>query len=292
MDSGIPGLPRLATAMGEEAISFESDPLWYKDAVIYQLHVRAFFDSNDDGVGDFKGLTQKLDYIARLGVNTIWLLPFYPSPMRDDGYDIADYLGINPAYGTLEDFQTFVTEAHHRGLKVITELVVNHTSDQHPWFQRARLAERDSTGAQLLRLERHGSKVSGDADHLHGHRGIELGVGQRREAVLLAPVLRASARLEPQQPRRREGSHQRDGAMARSRRRRAAARRDPLSLRPRRHEQREPAGDARGREGNPRRDRRGVSEPHAARRGEPMARGRARVFRRTGTSATWPITSR
>jgi len=144
MDSGIPGLPRLATAMGEEAISFESDPLWYKDAVIYQLHVRAFFDSNDDGVGDFKGLTQKLDYIARLGVNTIWLLPFYPSPMRDDGYDIADYLGINPAYGTLEDFQTFVTEAHHRGLKVITELVVNHTSDQHPWFQRARLAERDS----------------------------------------------------------------------------------------------------------------------------------------------------
>src|SRR5207344_2641027 len=126
------------------AVDTPSDPLWYKDAVIYQLHVRAFFDSNDDGVGDFKGLTQKLDYIARLGVNTIWLLPFYPSPMRDDGYDIADYLGINPAYGTLEDFQTFVTEAHHRGLKVITELVVNHTSDQHPWFQRARLAERDS----------------------------------------------------------------------------------------------------------------------------------------------------
>ena len=143
MDSGIPGLPRLATAM-EEAISFESDPLWYKDAIIYQLHVRAFFDSNDDGIGDFKGLTQKLDYIARARREHNLAAAVLPSPMRDDGYDIADYLGINPAYGTLEDFQTFVTEAHHRGLKVITELVVNHTSDQHPWFQRARLAERDS----------------------------------------------------------------------------------------------------------------------------------------------------
>jgi maltose alpha-D-glucosyltransferase/alpha-amylase len=127
-----------------DALSFETDPLWYKDAVIYQLHVRAFFDANNDGVGDFKGLTDKLDYVARLGVNAIWLLPFYPSPMRDDGYDIADYLGINPVYGTPEDFATFVTEAHRRGLKVITELVVNHTSDEHPWFKRARAAPRDS----------------------------------------------------------------------------------------------------------------------------------------------------
>jgi maltose alpha-D-glucosyltransferase/alpha-amylase len=127
-----------------EALSFENDPLWYKDAVIYQLHVRAFFDSNDDGVGDFKGLKEKLDYVARLGVNAIWLLPFYPSPMRDDGYDIADYLGINPVYGTHDDFATFVAEAHRRGIKVITELVVNHTSDQHPWFKRARAAPRDS----------------------------------------------------------------------------------------------------------------------------------------------------
>jgi maltose alpha-D-glucosyltransferase/alpha-amylase len=126
------------------AKAFQDDPLWYKDAVIYQLHVRSFFDSNDDGVGDFPGLTQKLDYIERLGVNAIWLLPFYPSPMRDDGYDIADYLGINPVYGTHADFRTFVREAHARGLKVITELVVNHTSDQHPWFQAARAAPRGS----------------------------------------------------------------------------------------------------------------------------------------------------
>jgi maltose alpha-D-glucosyltransferase/alpha-amylase len=114
------------------------DPLWYKDAVIYEVHVRAFFDSNDDGVGDFAGLTRKLDYIQDLGVNTIWLLPFYPSPGKDDGYDIADYHNIHPQYGTREDFKLFVAEAHRRGLRVITELVINHTSDAHPWFQIAR----------------------------------------------------------------------------------------------------------------------------------------------------------
>jgi maltose alpha-D-glucosyltransferase / alpha-amylase len=116
------------------------DPLWYKDAVVYEVHVRAFFDSNDDGVGDFTGLVSKLDYIQDLGVNTIWLLPFYPSPGKDDGYDIADYHNIHPQYGTREDFQAFVREAHRRNLRVITELVVNHTSDQHPWFEAARRA--------------------------------------------------------------------------------------------------------------------------------------------------------
>ncbi len=116
------------------------DELWYKDALIYQAHVRAFADNNADGIGDFAGLTQKLDYIQDLGVNTLWLLPFCPSPGKDDGYDIADYLDIHPQYGSLEDFRAFIQEAHRRGLKVITELVVNHTSDQHPWFQAARLA--------------------------------------------------------------------------------------------------------------------------------------------------------
>jgi maltose alpha-D-glucosyltransferase/alpha-amylase len=120
------------------------DPLWYKDAIIYQLHVKAFFDANNDGIGDFAGLTSKLDYLQDLGVTTLWLLPFYPSPLRDDGYDIADYRGINPSYGNLADFRTFVREAHRRNLRVITELVVNHTSDQHPWFQRARRAKRGS----------------------------------------------------------------------------------------------------------------------------------------------------
>jgi len=114
--------------------------LWYKDAVIYQLHVKAFADSNGDGIGDFRGLIERLPYIKDLGATAVWLLPFYPSPLRDDGYDIADYTGVHPDVGTLADFDHFLAEAHRRGLRVITELVLNHTSDQHPWFQRARRA--------------------------------------------------------------------------------------------------------------------------------------------------------
>jgi maltose alpha-D-glucosyltransferase/alpha-amylase len=122
----------------------EPDALWYKDAIIYELHPRAFHDSNADGIGDFRGLTEKLDYLQDLGITALWLLPFYPSPLRDDGYDIADYTDVHPAYGTLRDVETLLREAHRRGLRVITELVLNHTSDQHPWFQRARRAPPDS----------------------------------------------------------------------------------------------------------------------------------------------------
>ncbi|MCQ1764355.1 maltose alpha-D-glucosyltransferase [Neorhizobium galegae] len=118
----------------------ESDPLWYKDAIIYQLHIKSFFDANGDGIGDFQGLHEKLDHIASLGANAIWLLPFFPSPRRDDGYDIADYGNVSSDYGTIEEFQAFVEAAHQRGIRVIIELVINHTSDQHPWFQRARHA--------------------------------------------------------------------------------------------------------------------------------------------------------
>ncbi|AXA24434.1 maltose alpha-D-glucosyltransferase [Pseudomonas putida] len=124
--------------------AFIDDPLWYKDAVIYQLHIKSFFDSNNDGIGDFAGLISKLDYIAELGVNTLWLLPFYPSPRRDDGYDIGEYKAVHPDYGSMADARRFIAEAHKRGLRVITELVINHTSDQHPWFQRARHAKRGS----------------------------------------------------------------------------------------------------------------------------------------------------
>ena len=123
----------------------DTDALWYKDAIIYELHVRAFRDSDGDGMGDFRGLTAKLDYLEDLGVTAIWLLPFYPSPWRDDGYDISDYTSVHPAYGTTRDFREFMNAAHERGLKVVTELVINHTSDQHPWFQRARKAPADSS---------------------------------------------------------------------------------------------------------------------------------------------------
>ncbi|MEM7623169.1 MAG: maltose alpha-D-glucosyltransferase, partial [Planctomycetota bacterium] len=118
---------------------------WYKDAVIYEVHVRAFQDSNGDGIGDFRGLTSRLDYLQDLGVTAVWVLPFYPSPLRDDGYDIADYTSVNPSYGSMADVRRFVTEAHKRDIKVITELVINHTSDQHPWFQRARRAPAGSS---------------------------------------------------------------------------------------------------------------------------------------------------
>ena len=126
-------------------MALDPDPLWYQDAIIYELHVRAFMDSNGDGIGDFRGLEQRLDYLQDLGVTALWLLPFYPSPLRDDGYDIADYNSINPSYGDMDDFRRFLDAAHARGLRVITELVINHTSDQHPWFQRAR---RDEPGGR------------------------------------------------------------------------------------------------------------------------------------------------
>src|ERR1700691_4182231 len=136
MNDGAPPALDPATLSGLDV----DDPLWYKDAVIYQLNVKSFLDSNDDGIGDFQGLTSKLGYIRDLGVNTIWLMPFYPSPLRDDGYDIADYKNVHPQYGTLDDFRTMLREAHRLGLKVVTELIINHTSDQHPWFQAARKA--------------------------------------------------------------------------------------------------------------------------------------------------------
>ena len=130
--------------MAQQPTKLDDELHWYKDAVIYELHIKAFRDSNGDGIGDFGGLLEKLDYLQDLGVTAIWVLPFYPSPLRDDGYDIKDYYTINPSYGKLKDFKKFLKEAHKRGLKVITELVINHTSDQHPWFQRARKAKPGS----------------------------------------------------------------------------------------------------------------------------------------------------
>jgi len=136
--------PAAAVDLEQAAIGISDDPLWYRDAVIYQLNVKAFFDSNGDGVGDFQGVAAKLDYVRDLGVNTVWLMPFYPSPLRDDGYDISDYDNVHPQYGTLADFRALLGQAHQRGLRVITELVINHTSDAHPWFQAARAAPAGS----------------------------------------------------------------------------------------------------------------------------------------------------
>ncbi len=130
--------------MQNSHLLLNDDPLWFKDAIIYEVPVRAFADSNGDGIGDFRGLTEKLDYLQDLGVTALWVLPFFPSPLRDDGYDIADYTNVNPIYGTLEDFKAFLEAAHQRGIRVIIELIINHTSDQHPWFQRARRSPKGS----------------------------------------------------------------------------------------------------------------------------------------------------
>ena len=150
----------------KQAATRPPDQLWYKDAIIYQLHVKSFFDSNDDGIGDFPGLISKLDYIADLGVNAIWLLPFYPSPRLDDGYDISAYRDVHPDYGTLADFRHFVRAAHARDIRVITELEINHTSDQHPWFQRARRAKPGSSWRNFYVWSRQRSKICRHAHHL------------------------------------------------------------------------------------------------------------------------------
>ena len=142
-------------------VAAADDPLWYKDAIIYQMHVKSFFDANNDGVGDFPGLMMKLDYIAELGVNTIWLLPFYPSPRLDDGYDISEYRAVHPDYGTMADVKRFIAAAHARGIRIITELVINHTSDQHPWFQRARRAKPGSPARNFYVWSDNDQKYSG-----------------------------------------------------------------------------------------------------------------------------------
>ena len=134
----LPGPTALSQPIGK-------NPGWYKDAIIYELRVRSFYDDNGDGIGDFRGLASRLDYLQNLGITAIWLLPFYPSPMRDDGYDIAEYTGVQPECGTLADFEYFLDQAHRRGIRVITELVLNHTSDRHPWFRRARQAPPGSS---------------------------------------------------------------------------------------------------------------------------------------------------
>jgi maltose alpha-D-glucosyltransferase/alpha-amylase len=136
--TGPPPGPKVVLSRAGEKLA--PDPAWYRDAIIYEVRVRSFFDSNDDGIGDFRGLTGKLDYLQDLGVNAIWVLPFYPSPLRDDGYDIADYTDVHPDVGTLADLEELVAAAHRRGIRIINELVLNHTSDQHPWFKRARRA--------------------------------------------------------------------------------------------------------------------------------------------------------
>ena len=207
-------------------------------------------------------------------------MPFYPSPMRDDGYDVADYEDVHPPYGTREDFKRFVREAHERGLRVITELIVNHTSDQHPWFQAARRAPAGSRQARLLRLERRPEQVRRHAHHLHRHRDVQLGVGPGGAAVLLAPLLQPPARPQLRQPARAARGAAHHALLARHGRRRLPARRHPLPGRARGHQQREQPRDARGHQADPRRPRRSTTAASCCSPRPTVARGRAPVLRR------------
>ena len=195
-----------------------AEQLWYKDAIIYQLHVKSFFDSNDDGIGDFPGLISKLDYIADLGVNAIWLLPFYPSPRLDDGYDISAYRDVHPDYGSLADFRHFVRAAHSRGIRVITEMVINHTSDQHPLVPACPPRQAGIALAEFLCLVRQRSEIRRHAHHLHRRRALELDLGPGGRRLLLAPVLFASARSEFRQSAGAQGGAERDAVLAAARR--------------------------------------------------------------------------
>ena len=244
------------------------DPLWYKDAVIYQLHVKSFFDANNDGIGDFAGLLTKLDYIAELGVNTIWLLPFYPSPRRDDGYDISDYRGVHPDYGTLADVRAFITEAHARGLRVVTELVINHTSDQHPWFQRARRAKPGSSARNFYVWSDTDQRYAGTRIIFLRHREVQLDLGSGRQRLFLASLLLASAGPEFRQSAGaaavlsvlRYWLEAGSGWLP--------ARCRALPGRARGHQQRKSARDACHAQAHPRGARCRISRTHAARRGQ------------------------
>jgi hypothetical protein len=196
-----PPRARRGRVADREVSKLSHDAVWYRDAIIYELHVKAYCDSNGDGIGDFRGLISRLDHLKDLGVDCIWILPMYPSPFRDDGYDISDYTSIHPDYGTFQDFRDFLTEAHARGLRVITELVMNHTSDQHPWFQEAR-SSRDNPKRDWYVWSDTDTRYPGCAHHLPRHRAVELGVGSSIEVVLLAPLLQPPARPQLRQSAR------------------------------------------------------------------------------------------
>ena len=265
--------------MSEPGHWFEAEPLWFKTAVFYEIHIRGFFDGNGDGSGDFRGLTEKLDYLQWLGIDCIWLLPFYKSPLRDGGYDIADFMLIHPDYGVVEDVRDFIEQAHQRGIRVIADLVMNHTSSDHPWFQESR-SSPDRPQARLVRLVGHRAPLRGRADHLRRHRDVELDLGRAGRRVLLAPLLLPPARPELRQPRGPGRDAGGAALLARPRPRRLPAGRRAVPVRARGDDLREPARDARLPQARARGDRRELPRPRAAGRGQPVAGRRRRLLRR------------
>src|SRR6058998_398087 len=267
--------------MPPDASGLTDDPLWYKDAIIYELHVRTFYDSDGDGVGDFLGLTQRLDYLQDLGVTALWLLPFCPSPLKDDGYDTSDFTGVHATYGTMRDFKTFLREAHRRGLRVIIELVLNHTSDQHAWFRRARQAKPGNhwrkfyvwsdtpekyREARIIFKDFEPSNWTWDpvaqAHYWHRFYAHQPDLNYDHPEVRRTMLRVVDFWLEL-------GVDGLPGCRA-------------LSLRARGNELREPPGNPRVPQGAPGSRRRALPEPDAPGRGQPVAGGCQRLFRRRG----------
>ena len=259
----------------------ENDREWYKRAVFYEVLVRAFADSNGDGTGDLRGLIDKLDYLSWLGVDCLWLPPFYDSPLRDGGYDISDYRKVLPEFGKVEDFVALLDAAHERGIRVIIDLVMNHTSDAHRWFQESR-HHPDGPVRRLLRLARRRHRLSGRADHLRRHRAQQLDLRPGPQAVLLAPVLLPPARSELREPRRRRRDDRHPAVLARSRARRFPAGRGAVPLRGGGHERREPAEDPRIPQAVPQGAGHRIPERDPAGRGQPVAGRCRRLLRRPG----------
>ncbi len=242
--------------------------------------MRAFADSNGDGTGDLRGLADKLDYLQWLGVDCLWLPPFYASPLRDGGYDISDFRAVLPEFGTVDDFVHLLEEAHKRDIRVITDLVLNHTSDAHPWFQESR-NDPDGPYGDYYVWSDDDSALRRRAHHLRRHRVVQLDVRPGARAVLLAPLLQPPARPQLRERRGPGGDDRRPALLARPRHRRLPARRRALPVRGGGHQLREPPAHARIPPQVPRDGRPRVSRPHPARRGQPVAGGRRGVLRRS-----------
>ena len=233
---------RLRSLDGPEGQSAVSDqPDWYRRAVFYEVPVRGFYDANGDGIGDLRGLQEKLEYLEWLGVDCLWLLPYYPSPMRDGGYDISDFMTIHPDLGTdRRSRRSSWTTPIAAGIRIIADLVMNHTSDEHPWFIESRSSRTNPTRG-LVRLERRRQAVARGAGRLRRRRDLELDLGPGAPAVLLAPLLLAPARPQLRQSRRRGRDVRRGPSLARPRARRVPPRRRLLPVPARRHDRREPS---------------------------------------------------
>ena len=255
------------------------DPEWYKRAVFYEVLIRGFQDANGDGTGDLPGLISKLDYLEWLGIDCLWLLPIYQSPLRDGGYDISDFMAVLPEYGNIGDFVALVDEAHKRGIRVIADLVMNHTSDQHPWFQASR-SDPDGPYGDFYVWSDTDDKYSGARVIFVDTEAVQLDLRPGPRPVLLAPVLLPPAGPELREPARARRDDRGAAVLAGPGHRRLPAGRGALPVRARGHQLREPQGDARVPEADPDRDRQALPGQGAAGRGQPVARGRDRVLRR------------